>query len=874
MLTQFITILIAQQLISTWFLFDFFITRDSLAARNLWNRRGVDNNESISQVLSLAKTVEQKKCLNSSNNYEATFDKLVFIVIDAFGSEFIPMIDNERLQDYSSDTIDTMPFVMRSIKQQTAMGFVAKAATPTVTMPRIKALLSGTIPSFVDIVYNLASDVRNFDDDNIVRIAKSQNKTLVFYGDDTWLSLFKRSDFARAEETFSFFAHDYTNVDTNVTEKALPETSADTIDWDFLMLHYLGLDHIGHVFGTNDNPLITKKLGEMDRVINQIHDNMVKKSLKTLVVICGDHGMSKEGNHGGGSDLESNTAVLFLPIGQDLGKLQEKPQIFQPHIKQVDLATTLSLVLGLSIPTMSKGVAIKPFLDRLWPREADESKLACALLSNMIQLASLLESNEFDTLYQEDILVHNLRDHLSSKDNLRSIARSYHSISVKAQKVLLDTIASRSYPFLTLSLLIFVTVLTIISMKRTSLRLLLPTISKMEKLICLAVILLPIIMLGSTDFIEYEQKFWPVFSVVSFVLLCCAQKNIAKLIPTIDPIRGILFIVTALVTSLRLFTSGYISDSSYTLSILSIIMLCNFLRQNSDVKKHKGLLALLIGFTIMFTKHVEESHATVDQHDDLAYRAIVQRLTTLVVIIYSTIEIVATRNSLTLRETEGIGQVALVIRKLASGWICVAFLLARLRDFTFIIANVMMETSLNSVCKSIQVPLVVRAIIYYNFAQAAFFNQGNSNSFSSIDVKPAFFCQTSYSLYLSISLVALATYSTQIYWLMKLFQRIQDDKTTLMSQPDKQHQRRRLGPTFTTTDSAETSVKLIRDLIIARNFLGQSFYMFVCMWLRNHLFIWSVLSPKLIFQFVTSSIILMVVITISSLSNLMREIKN
>lgn len=864
LLTRFATILVAQQLISTWFLFDFFVTRDSLVVGNFWKKSATNGTEQASQILEFASTVEHVQCSDKPTHNEASFDKLVFIVIDALGSQFITMLDSPW-QQHGNKT-DTMPFVMNSLRQQTAMGFVARAATPTVTMPRVKAILSGTIPSFLDVVHNLASDVSKFDDDNIIRVAKNQNKTLVFYGDDTWLSLFRKNIFARAQETHSFFANDYTTVDTNVTEKALPETSAETIDWDFLLLHYLGLDHIGHVFGSNDNSLIRDKLGEMDRVIEQIHNNMAKKDHKTLVVICGDHGMSKEGNHGGGSDLEANTAVIFLPIGRGFEGSLGKSNISYPHVKQIDVAATLSLVLGLNIPSMSKGVAIEPFLDALWSGEAGRSKLACAYLSNLIQLAGLVDVRDFDAIAESENLPQTLKDQLNSNGDLRTIARNYHTVSRRIQQVLLDTIASRSYPYLLTSLLILVTILTIFSLRRTSLRLLLPTISKIEHLICSAILLMPIILLGSTDFIEFEHKFWPIFSTVSFVLLCCVQKNLLKLISTLDPIRSSLFIATALITSLRIFTPSteheLSSTSDYFPSILSVIMLCNFLRQNSDVKKYRGPLAILIGLVILVTKHMEESRATKDQPSDVAICALSQNLATLVVIVYITIEIVATRHSLDERESEGIGPVALIIRKLASGWMCVNFLLVRRRDFVFLISNVIMEASLNSICKSLKLSLIARALIYFNFAQAAFFNQGNSNSFSSIDVMPAFFGQTTYNIFLSIPLVAIATYSTQIYWLTKLFQRIQDDKTTSITESQAQ--------LITTRDSAESSVKLIRNSIVMRNFLSQSYYMFVCMWLRNHLFIWSVLSPKLIYQFVTSGVVLTCVLVISSLSNLQR----
>lgn len=45
----------------------------------------------------------------------------------------------------------------------------------------------------------------------MVSQAKSQGKKLVFYGDDTWLSLFPEH-FIRSDGTTSFFVTDYTEV--------------------------------------------------------------------------------------------------------------------------------------------------------------------------------------------------------------------------------------------------------------------------------------------------------------------------------------------------------------------------------------------------------------------------------------------------------------------------------------------------------------------------------------------------------------------------------------------------------------------------------------------------------------------------------------
>ncbi|KNC29429.1 hypothetical protein FF38_03028, partial [Lucilia cuprina] len=69
------------------------------------------------------------------------------------------------------------------------------------------------------------------------------NKSMYMYGDDTWLKLFPNY-FTEFDGTSSFFVSDYTEVDNNVTRHLDPVLNSQ--DFDLLILHYLGLDHIGH----------------------------------------------------------------------------------------------------------------------------------------------------------------------------------------------------------------------------------------------------------------------------------------------------------------------------------------------------------------------------------------------------------------------------------------------------------------------------------------------------------------------------------------------------------------------------------------------------------------------------------------------------
>ena len=102
-------------------------------------------------------------------------------------------------------------------------------------------------------------------------------------------------------------------MDNNVTRHVVPELNRN--DWDAMILHYLGLDHIGHLAGPH-SPLIRPKLVEMDKIIEMIYRTALKqdheRNSSTLMVLCGDHGMSDGGSHGGSSFAETTTPLVFM----------------------------------------------------------------------------------------------------------------------------------------------------------------------------------------------------------------------------------------------------------------------------------------------------------------------------------------------------------------------------------------------------------------------------------------------------------------------------------------------------------------------------------------------------------------------------------
>lgn len=100
----------------------------------------------------------------------------------------------------------------RLVRDGIAVPFTGIARPPTVTMPRVKAMTTGSIPSFLDVILNFAesdtSSTLAHQDTWLAQIRAGPDGAntgkLIMYGDDTWLKLFPDM-FTRADGTSSFF---------------------------------------------------------------------------------------------------------------------------------------------------------------------------------------------------------------------------------------------------------------------------------------------------------------------------------------------------------------------------------------------------------------------------------------------------------------------------------------------------------------------------------------------------------------------------------------------------------------------------------------------------------------------------------------------
>ncbi|KAK0100980.1 major facilitator super transporter protein, partial [Cadophora gregata f. sp. sojae] len=325
----------------------------------------------------------QYEALEDGSLPGAPFDKVVFMVVDALRSDFV----------YSNTS--GFLFTQSLIQNGEAVPFTAHATSPTITMPRIKAITTGSTPSFLDLILNFAesdtSSTLATQDTWLAQMKAKGTGKMIMYGDDTWLKLFPET-FDRADGTSSFFVSDFTEVDNNVTRHVPEELRND--DWNTMVLHYLGLDHIGHKTGPRGPNMIPKQ-HEMDGIVKKIYEAITnKKHLQsTLLVLCGDHGMNDAGNHGGSAPGETSPALVFIsPKLRTINSGHRAPAPFEEDfqyysiVEQSDIAPTLGSLLGFPAPRNNLGAMIPEFLS-FWPKKNDRVQI---LLRNARQILGVV----------------------------------------------------------------------------------------------------------------------------------------------------------------------------------------------------------------------------------------------------------------------------------------------------------------------------------------------------------------------------------------------------------------------------------------------------------------------------------------------------
>ncbi|ORY43061.1 hypothetical protein BCR33DRAFT_851285 [Rhizoclosmatium globosum] len=344
----------------------------------------------------------------TGDSSEARFSRAVVVLIDAFRFDFA-VSDLTSSNSNHAHFRGRLPILGNTLAAEpdNALLFRVRADPPTTTMQRLKALVTGTLPTFVDAGSNFGSS--EITEDNLISQMRALNKRMIFMGDDTWTNLFP-SQFNESHPFPSFNVQDLHTVDNGCVQHLMPALDRKH-EWDFAVAHFLGVDHVGHSFGPDTVPM-AEKLTQVNGWLTQIFE---KVDDETLVIVLGDHGMDPKGDHGGDSENEVN-AALFLYSKQKLWESSGNPRnelnkllksldtmevnFGEPYVfldgtrtmPQIDLVPTIASLLNIPIPFGNLGSIIPElfFVPSKDSSVSREENLLSVTRKNAIQMHTYL----------------------------------------------------------------------------------------------------------------------------------------------------------------------------------------------------------------------------------------------------------------------------------------------------------------------------------------------------------------------------------------------------------------------------------------------------------------------------------------------------
>ena len=362
----------------------------------------------------------------------ARFDKAILLVIDALRFDFaIPIADSNEYYH------NNFPILHQLAQDDHGVLLKFIADPPTTTLQRLKGLTTGSLPTFIDAGSNFDGDA--IDEDNWLLQLHKNNKSIAFMGDDTWYALFNHYINPALNFPYdSLNVWDLHTVDNGVIEHLYPLLHKDnSSQWDLLVGHFLGVDHVGHRYGPR-HFLMKEKLNQMNEVIAN-----VVKSLddKTLLVVIGDHGMDSTGNHGGDSPDELESTLFMYAKNNKFFKKDsshynttEQGKHYRA-VNQIDLVSTMSLLLGLPIPFNNLGFPIDEAFE-------NQMELSVASYKTLQQIQGFRNSTpnlspEINKQYHQ--IISNYTNNSHDLYTLVDLAKTYQSRSLEECKGLWAT---------------------------------------------------------------------------------------------------------------------------------------------------------------------------------------------------------------------------------------------------------------------------------------------------------------------------------------------------------------------------------------------------------------------------------------------------
>jgi hypothetical protein len=258
--------------------------------------------------------------------------RVVFILVDA-------------LRNDTAQNAELMP-TLNQLRAQGAWA-TSHSQEPSYSAPGYSTIGVGAWPHLNDgPVFNLDyEDIPTWTQDNLFSAAHRAGLKTAVSGYNWFEKLIPQDDVDAA-----FYTPEYdAAADVGVVNAALPWIESG--EYQFIFIHLDQVDTAGHLYG-GASPEWDLAAEQVDSYINQIV-SLLDLGQDT-VVITSDHGQINAGGHGGNESVVLTEPFLMVGAGVKPGEY--------PDTQMIDIAPTVSVLLGANIPATAQGAVLTEML--------------------------------------------------------------------------------------------------------------------------------------------------------------------------------------------------------------------------------------------------------------------------------------------------------------------------------------------------------------------------------------------------------------------------------------------------------------------------------------------------------------------------------
>lgn len=257
--------------------------------------------------------------------------KVILVIIDGLNNE---------------TAITKMGFMQHLVENNIAKRYKINTELPTLSRPLYETILTGTPPHIHGIVNNKI--VRKSYGKSIFELAKEsglKTAAAAYY----WISeLYNNAPFDLINDREQYNENQNIQYGKFYFDDAYPDTHLfidgeilrKNFDPDLLLFHPMGIDYIGHLYGSGSKEYQNKAI-EVDSILSMFIPTWLKGNYQ--IIITSDHGMNHFGNHGGIENVERQ--VPLWTIGESFNHININ---IDEDIQQIILAPLICELLHIN----------------------------------------------------------------------------------------------------------------------------------------------------------------------------------------------------------------------------------------------------------------------------------------------------------------------------------------------------------------------------------------------------------------------------------------------------------------------------------------------------------------------------------------------